>query len=131
MVPGTRFALGSRLGSPALVEPLEDGASTASAACQPSSAGEDQRLPAAAVGPEEPGVVRPPLNQCDSTEAKIGSPTDFARSATGGIITPPSDELVSRLTGAAVAIGALTYGAVWLTPDADQDGSGSSPGARV
>src|SRR5580704_16277649 len=38
--PGTRFACGTRFGSPADVTPLDDGALTAWAARQPSSAGE-------------------------------------------------------------------------------------------
>ena len=39
-VPGTRLALGTRLGSPAVVTPLDDGSAAAAAACQPSSAGD-------------------------------------------------------------------------------------------
>ena len=67
MVPGIRLVFGIRLGSPAPVEPSEDGESAASAACQPASAGDDQRLGVVAV---RPGVLtgsRPPRNQFDST----------------------------------------------------------------
>jgi hypothetical protein len=40
-VPGTRFALGVRFGSPELVVPPRAGSRTAPAACQPLSAGDD------------------------------------------------------------------------------------------
>src|SRR5690606_37708996 len=40
-VPGTRFALGVRLGRPELVTPPIAGSRAATAACQPVSAGED------------------------------------------------------------------------------------------
>jgi hypothetical protein len=49
MVPGTRLAFGSRKGSPAAVDPAEDGESAALAARQPTSAGDDQRFPVAEV----------------------------------------------------------------------------------
>src|SRR5271165_7381433 len=67
MEPGTRFAFGNRLGRPAVVGAPEIGASTVSAARQPSSAGDDQRRPTAAVTPGEPGASRLPLNQRAST----------------------------------------------------------------
>src|SRR5690349_13161186 len=40
--PGTRFAWGTRFGSPTEVVPLETGACATSAASQPASDGEDQ-----------------------------------------------------------------------------------------
>jgi len=46
MVPGIKFAFGSRLGSPATVGDPAVGDPTVSAARQPSSAGEDHWLPA-------------------------------------------------------------------------------------
>jgi hypothetical protein len=49
IVPGTRLAFGCRLGSLAAVDPAEDGESTALAARQPASAGDDQPLAAAEV----------------------------------------------------------------------------------
>src|SRR5260370_11880955 len=57
MAPGTRFAFGSRLGSPAVVGAPVVGVSIVFAACQPSSAADDQRFPAAF---EEPALRRPP-----------------------------------------------------------------------
>src|SRR5690606_28018489 len=54
--PGTRFALGTRLGSPAGVWPSRTGSAAACAAVQPSSAFDD---------PQEP----PRSNQADSTAA--------------------------------------------------------------
>jgi hypothetical protein len=63
MVPGTRLAFGCRWGSPAAVDPADDGDSTALAARQPTSAGDDQRLPVADVL----GALRPFPNQLDST----------------------------------------------------------------
>jgi hypothetical protein len=96
MAPGTRLAFGSRFGSPAGVAPPEDGESTASAAFQPSSAGDDQRIPDAAVRPEGLlGASRPPLNQFDSTASKIGSLRVSEGLSAGGTITPPSAELFS------------------------------------
>ena len=121
-VPGTRFAFGSRWGSPAAVEPPEDGESTVSAACQPSSAGEDQRLPAAEVMPDEPGVMRPPLNQPDSTASKMGNRRVPAGPSADDTITPPSAEVVSWLKGAAVPSEALENCDILLSPGADKPG---------
>jgi hypothetical protein len=96
MPPGTRLAFGSRFGSPAGVAPLEDGESTVFAAFQPSSAGDDQPLPAAAVIPEElPDASRRPPNQFDSIESKIGSLRVSEGPSTGGMITPPWAEFFS------------------------------------
>ena len=66
MVPGTRLAFGARWGSPAAVDPVEIGESAALAARQPASAGDDQRLLAAAACPGRFGALRPSPNQRDS-----------------------------------------------------------------
>src|SRR5271165_138820 len=121
-VPGTRFAFGSRWGSPAAVEPPEDGESTVSAACQPSSAGEDQRFSAAEVMPDEPGVMRPPLNQPDSTASKMGNRRVPAGPSADDTITPPSAEVVSWLKGAAIPGEALENCDILLSPGADKPG---------
>jgi hypothetical protein len=90
------LAFGSRFGSPAVVSPPEDGESTVWAAFQPWSAGDDQPFPVAAVRPEELlGASRPPLNQFDSTESKIGSLRVSEGPSTGGTITPGAAELFS------------------------------------
>src|SRR4051812_2522160 len=72
--PGTRFALGTRLGSPAAVAPSRAGSTTASARCQPASA------------LAEPQLAPSPLcsNQADSTEAKIGR---YSSPDEGGLTT--------------------------------------------
>src|SRR5580658_10523622 len=107
MAPGTRFAFGSRLGSPAVVSPLEEGESTIAAAFQPWSAGDDQRFPAAAGKPDGLlGASRPPLNQFDSTASKIGSLRVSEGPSTGGTITPPPAEPFSGPEGASAATGA-------------------------
>jgi hypothetical protein len=87
------LAFGSRLGSPAVVSPPEDGESTVAATFQPWSAGDDQRLPAVVV--ELLDASRPPLNQFDSTASKIGSLRVSGGPSTGGTITPPSAALCS------------------------------------
>src|SRR5579864_3635275 len=75
--PGTRLALGTRLGRPAWVVSPADGSASAWAARQPSSAGEVQAgwLAVAPAGP--PGAGRATLtllplrrNQSDSSESK-------------------------------------------------------------
>ena len=71
--PGTRFARGTRFGSPADVTPPEDGACTTSAARQPSSAGEAQPGPASPSRPNLIAAWPPWRNQSDSTASKIGS----------------------------------------------------------
>src|SRR5260370_27604132 len=88
MVPGTRFAFGSRLGSPAVVGAPGVGVSTVFAARQPSSAGDDQRFPAVR---GEPGVRRPPWNQCDSIASKIGSLRSSAGFPVGGTTTASTE----------------------------------------
>ena len=90
MAPGIRFAFGDRLGSPAAVSPLEDGESTVCAARQPSSAGDAQPLPAAAVEPDRPGALLLPLNQFDSTSSNMGNLRVCSGSSAGGTTTLPS-----------------------------------------
>src|SRR6516164_6641122 len=101
--PGTRFALGTRLGRPELVVPEDTGASATSAACQPASAGDNQ--------PAEPGTgpgtvavqsvpVRPRRNQSDSTDSKIGSRFSSGTVAGGGTITPGGAAAASPFTAA-------------------------------
>src|SRR5271165_1321363 len=116
MEPGTRFAFGNRLGRPAVVGAPEIGASTVSAARQPSSAGDDQRRPTAAVTPGEPGASRLPLNQRASTESKMGS----RRVAADGTMTSPPAELGSGFRGAASSNGAEVSCDVPVPPDAGE-----------
>src|SRR6266480_828051 len=73
-VPGTRFALGTLLGSPDSVTPPDVGTCAASAARQPSSAG-DVQLPLATLFtcPARLAPCLPRRNQSDSTDSKIGS----------------------------------------------------------
>src|SRR5215467_11894922 len=71
-LPGTRFALGCRLGSPATVTPPDTGECATSAARQPSSAGDDHvPADATATGPSPRCLLR--RNQSDSIDSKIGS----------------------------------------------------------
>jgi len=85
-VPGTRFALGTRTGSPAAVVPADTGACATSAACHPASAGDDQvSVGAAVAGRSAPCLLR--RNQSDSTDSKIGSRVSSAALGTGGTIT--------------------------------------------
>src|SRR5215471_18610887 len=74
--PGTRLAWGVRRGSPAAVTPPTAGATTLSAARQPSSPG-DVQAGAARWGssgtPARGGGLRRARNQSDSTDSKIGS----------------------------------------------------------
>src|SRR6185437_8287051 len=98
--PGTRFAFGSRSGSPAEVTPLDTGACATSAARQPSSAGDDQ----ASVGVPESGASPPRRlrrNQSDSTDSKIGSRLSAAGLGAGGTITPTGAPMIG--TSASVA----------------------------
>ena len=123
MAPGTRLAFGSRLGSPADVGAPEIGASTVSAARQPSSAGDDQRRPAVAVTPDEPGTSRLPLNQRASTASKMGS----LRVSAGGTMTSPSAGLVSEFRGAASSNGAEASCGVPVLPNAASRGRTARP----
>src|SRR5690349_142698 len=95
-LPGTRFAIGTRLGRPARVVPEDTGACATPAACHPSSAGEDQ--PAGpgtwlgtGSGQSEPS--RPRRNQSDSTDSKIGSRFSSPMLGAGGTITPGASPL--------------------------------------
>src|SRR5262249_38529832 len=77
-VPGTRFALGTRLGSPDSVTPPDVGTCAASAARQPSSAGEVQPplllvLATLFTCPARLAPCLPRRNQSDSTDSKMGS----------------------------------------------------------
>src|SRR6202000_2794175 len=84
--PGTRFARGTRFGSPAVVVSPASGDATIRAARYPSSAGEFQVCPAAGAAAELSGM---PLrrNQSDSRESKIGSRWSVAAPTVGGIVT--------------------------------------------
>src|SRR5215468_3967892 len=94
--PGTRFAFGTRLGRPAPVVPEDTGACATSAACHPSSAGEDQLAALgtwldARAGQSEPS--RPRRNQSDSTDSKIGSLFSSPMLVAGGTMTPGASPL--------------------------------------
>src|SRR6185437_7325629 len=84
--PGTRFARGTRFGSPAVVVSPASGDATIRAARHPSSAGEFQLCPAAGAAAELSGL---PLrrNQSDSRESKMGSRWSVAAPTVGGIVT--------------------------------------------
>jgi len=112
MVPGTRLAFGIRLGSPAAVGAPADGESTVSAACQPASAGDDQRFASALVTaaelPDGLAPSCPPLNQLDSIESKMGSPRlSEESSAGGGMTTAGSIRLFSWPAGVSIAAEAV------------------------
>src|SRR5260370_529236 len=87
--PGTRFAFGTRLGRPARVVPEDTGACATSAACHPSSAGDDQ--PAELGSRPRPGADHSPprqprRNQSHSTDSNSPSrlsPTPLALPHTG------------------------------------------------
>src|SRR6266566_7324347 len=75
-VPGTRFARGTRLGNPDSVTPPDVGTCAASAARQPSSAGEVQPpvvLATLFTCPARLAPCLPRRNQSDSTDSKMGS----------------------------------------------------------
>ena len=116
--PGTRFAFGSRLGSPASVGDPAAGDSTVCAARQPSSAGEDHWPPALTAVPAEPGALAP-LNQLDSTASKIGSLRSSAGFTAAGTITLLSADPVSCWTGAVGASRGEASCAAPLPPGAD------------
>src|SRR5215471_2348185 len=95
-LPGTRFAIGTRLGRPARVVPEDTGALATPAACHPSSAGEDQPAglgawPDSGAGRSEPS--RPRRNQSDSTDSKIGSLFSSPMLGAVGTITPGASPL--------------------------------------
>src|SRR5262245_12027883 len=74
--PGTRLARGTRLGRPDSVTPPDVGTCAASAARQPSSAGEDQPpvlLATLFTCPARLAPCLPRRNQSDSTDSKMGS----------------------------------------------------------
>src|ERR1700722_14032243 len=86
--PGTRFALGTRLGSPAPVVSANTGARTASAACHPASAGDDQPVSATSGGESGRLTGWPPRrNQSDSTDSKMGRRFSVPVLSAGGRIT--------------------------------------------
>src|SRR5882757_3687638 len=90
--PGTRLALGTRLGSPASVVSANTGARATSAACQPTSAGEDQAASSGSGSEAVRPTGRPPRrNQSDSTDSKIGRRLAGPVLSGGGITTsrPP------------------------------------------
>src|SRR5215468_3073869 len=105
--PGTRFAFGTRLGRPARVVPEDTGACATSAACHPSSAGEDQPAELGTwlgTGGGQSPPSRPRRNQSDSTDSKMGSRFSSPMLAAGGTITPGASAL---LAGAPLACGAV------------------------
>src|SRR5262249_10971485 len=157
-VPGTRFALGTRTGSPAAVVPPDTGDCATSAARQPSSAGDDQLSAGAAAdstgtpvaGRSTPCLLR--RNQSDSTDSKIGSRVSSAALGTGGMITsagsaPASDGSVaspgsgvsswsaSAVAGAAVgepSTGACPFsGAAVAAPSAPAEGMTAGPSSEL
>src|SRR5690348_8199583 len=130
-VPGTRFAFGTRTGSPAAVVPPDTGACATSAARQPSSAGEDQVSAGAAAdsagaaavsagaaadpagspvaGRSTPCLLR--RNQSDSTDSKIGSRLSSAAPGTGGMITSGDRALASDGSVASPNLGVSSWSA--------------------
>src|SRR5690348_18412661 len=89
-LPGTRLAIGTRLGRPAGVVPEDTGACATPAACHPSSAGEDQPAgPGASLdtGAGQSAPSRPRRNQSDSTDSKIGSLFSSPMLGAGGTVT--------------------------------------------
>src|SRR6266516_8017971 len=128
--PGTRFARGTLLGSPDSVTPPDVGTCAASAARQPSSAG-DVQLPLATLFtcPAQLAPCLPRRNQSDSTDSKIGSRCSSPALPAGGTMiprcawpggvrkgsSPPSDPLV---TCRSPPVGA-PYTGSGLTSDAD------------
>src|SRR5262249_14272504 len=92
--PGTRFALGTRLGRPTAVVPPETGAGATSPASQPPAPGEGQSSVVVLTAPAAPALAggsvpcRPQRNQSDSTDSNIGSLFSSPRLAGGGTITP-------------------------------------------
>ena len=129
IAPGIRLAFGCRLGSPAAVEPAEDGESAVSAARQPSSAGDDQRLSVVAVRVEVLGAPRRPLNQLDSTASKTGSLHDSVVTPSAGGVAMPSEELVSWLKPTAVPAAGPAACDVSFQPGTDQPGVGTDHSA--
>src|SRR5215468_1585840 len=91
--PGTRFARGTLLGSPDSVTPPDVGTCAASAARQPSSAGDVQPplllvlLAVVATCPARLAPCRPRRNQSDSTDSKMGSRCSSPAPAAGGTTT--------------------------------------------
>src|SRR5260370_40571578 len=89
--PGTRFAFGTRLGRPARVVPEDTGACPTSAACHPSSAGDDQPAELGSwlgAGADQSPPSLPRRNQSDSTDSKMASRLSSTAQAGGGTITP-------------------------------------------
>src|SRR6201996_124547 len=100
--PGTRLALGTRRGRPAVVVSPVLGAATVSAARQPSSAGECQAgfgpVPVpVAVGWDVACVVPLRRNQSDSSVSKIGRRCSGPFSGGAGTRTPLSAPLLPLL----------------------------------
>src|SRR6266568_1932421 len=132
-VPGTRFACGTRFGSPAEVSPPEDGVLTASAARQPSSAGEAQPLPTSASWPDRPTDCRPRRNQSDSTASKMGSRLSSPRLS--GMITPreefPSQPYPPSVSGLerSISAGAIGEGAPRRGCEVPPNGAPAPPSA--
>lgn len=149
-VPGTRFAFGTRTGSPAAVVPPDTGACATSAARQPSSAGEDQvsavSAGSAAVSAGSAAVfagsaavsAATPLagrsttclvrrNQSDSTDSKIGSRLSSAALGRGGMITSGDRALASEASVASPGLGARSSSASAV---AEAPGGAPSTGRR-
>src|SRR6202012_5102442 len=98
--PGTRLALGTRRGRPAVVVSPVLGAATVSAARQPSSAGEECQAGSSPVPVPLAAawvvacVVPLRRNQSDSSESKIGSRCSCPFSGGAGTRTPLSAPLL-------------------------------------
>src|SRR5580704_3046726 len=127
--PGTRFALGTRLGSPASVVSANTGARTASAACHPASAGDDQTVSATSGGESGRLTGWPPRrNQSDSTDSKIGRRFSVPVLSAGGRITWRASG--TGPGGPAPGL-AMPAPAPVPIPFADTRGAGDGAGTRV
>src|SRR5262245_31292543 len=107
--PGTRFARGTRLGNPDSVIPPDVGTCAASAARQPSSAGEVQPPVLATLVTCCPARLAPCLprrNQSDSTDSKMGSrcSSPAPALAVGGTMIPPFGWLAGVRKGSSLPL---------------------------
>src|SRR5690349_13030994 len=136
-VPGTRFARGTRLGNPDSVTPPDVGTCAASAARQPSSAGEVQP-PAPAVlatlftCPARLAPCLPRRNQSDSTDSKMGSRCSSPAPvlAVGGTMISLFGWIIGVRKGSSLPlpVGPAETGRS-RRPGASYPGSGSAAGA--
>src|SRR5215467_2858193 len=132
-VPGTRFARGTRLGNPDSVTPPDVGTCAASAARQPSSAGEVQPplvLTTLCTCPARLAPCLPRRNQSDSTDSKMGSrcSSPAPALAVGGTMIPSFGWLMGVRKGRSLPlpVGPAETG---RSPRAAAPGTGSGPSA--